>query len=119
MKVAVLDDYLGVAPRLADWSVLEKSCEIVFFDRNLRVPGEAAATLADFDAICTLRERMAVPRSLIELLPKLKLIAITGRKHRTLDLDAATERGIVVSHSSVRDGHWGTPELAWGLILAS
>jgi D-3-phosphoglycerate dehydrogenase len=119
MKVAVLDDYLRIARRMADWSALEKRCEVVIFDRNLRAPDEAAEALADFDVFCTLRERMAVPRALIERLPKLKFIAITGLKHRTLDIDAATERGVVVSRSTVRDGHWGTPELTWGLILAS
>jgi phosphoglycerate dehydrogenase-like enzyme len=119
MKVAILDDYLGVARRLADWSALERRCEITVFDRNLKVPDEAAEALAPFDIFCCLRERMAVPRALIERLPKLKFIAVTGFKHRTLDLAAATERGIVVSHSGVHDGGHSTPELAWGLILAS
>jgi phosphoglycerate dehydrogenase-like enzyme len=119
MKLAILDDYLGVAKRLADWSALEQRCEITVFNRNLKVPDEAAEALAPFAIVCCLRERMAISRALIERLPNLKFIAVTGFKHRTLDLAAASERGIVVSHSGVHDGGYSTPELAWGLILAS
>ena len=119
MRIAILDDYLRVALRMADWSALQRRCEIEVFDRPLAVPEEAARALASFDILCTLRERMAVPRALIERLPKLKFLAITGLVHRTLDLAAATERGILVSHTEVR-GSMGrsTSELAWGLILA-
>jgi D-3-phosphoglycerate dehydrogenase len=60
-----------------------------------------------------------VPAALIERLPRLKLIAITGASHRTLDLRAATERGIVVSNTvQGGGGRNATPELAWGLILS-
>jgi phosphoglycerate dehydrogenase-like enzyme len=74
--------------------------------------------------LCTVRERMALPRTLIERLPTLKLITIVGRSLPNLDMDAATERGVLVAHSdfasprfkSVRDA---TPELAWGLMIAT
>ncbi len=74
--------------------------------------------------VCTLRERMAFPRTLIERLPNLKLITIVGRSLPNLDLAAASDHGVLVSHSdfasprfrSVRDA---TPELAWGLMIAA
>ncbi|MFI7716758.1 hypothetical protein ACIAN7_19620, partial [Acinetobacter baumannii] len=69
------------------------------FRRPLAVPEEAARALADFDVICCMRERMAVPAALIERLPRLKLITITGFEHRTLDVTAATARGIAVSRT--------------------
>ena len=119
-RIALLDDYNGRAESLADWSGLRARAEIVSFPHNLAVPDEAAAALADFDAISTIRERMPMPRALIERLPRLKFIAITGAQNRTLDQIAAAERGIIVSHSTNRGpGAHGTPELTWALILAA
>jgi phosphoglycerate dehydrogenase-like enzyme len=74
--------------------------------------------------ICTVRERMALPRTLIERLPNLKLITIVGKSLPNLDMAAASEHGVLVAHSdfanprfsTVRDA---TPELAWGLMIAT
>jgi phosphoglycerate dehydrogenase-like enzyme len=119
MKLAILDDYQHVALKMADWSALTRRCQIDVIDRPLQVPDEAARVLAPYDIVCMLRERTAAPRALLERLPNLKLLAITGLAHRTLDLAAATELGILVCHSSSHPGaHTGTPELAIGLMLA-
>ena len=119
MKIAVLDDYLHLSQKSADWSKLPADCEVTVFDRPLAVPDEAAEALQPFDVISLIRERMPVPRALIERLPNLKLIAITGMYHRTLDVAAATERGIVVSHTLMRGtANKSTYELAWGLIFS-
>lgn len=120
-RLAILDDYARVALKMADWSGVAQRCHIDVIDRALAVPDEAAEVLAPYDILCHLRERTAMPRALIERLPGLKLITITGTAHRTLDLAAAHERGIVVSHSAARPGSGqgqGTPELAIGLMLA-
>jgi D-3-phosphoglycerate dehydrogenase len=120
MKVAILDDYQRVALTMADWSALDRRCQIDVVDRALAVPDEAARVLAPYDIICMLRERTAAPRALLERLPNLKLLAITGLQHRTLDLQAATDLGILVSHSSNHPGaHMGTPELTIGLMMAA
>lgn len=119
MKIAVLDDYLHLSQKSADWSKLPPGCEVTVFDRPLKVPDEAAEVLQPFDAISLIRERMPVPRTLIERLPNLKLIAITGMYHRTLDVAAATEHGVVVSHTLMRgSANKSTYELAWGLIFS-
>jgi phosphoglycerate dehydrogenase-like enzyme len=117
-RIAILDDYQHVAMTMADWSALPPDCELVVFDRNLETEDEAARALADFDVVCLLRERMPMPRTLIERLPALKLIVVTGAHNRTLDLAAAKERGITVSHTRGGDSQYATPELAWGLILS-
>jgi len=118
MKIAVLDDYLRLSQGAADWSKLGPACEITVFDRPL-APGEAAQALKPFDVICTLRERMPIPRELIERLPNLKMIAVTGLYNRTLDVAAAAARGIVVSFTELRGTYRNaTAELTWGLILA-
>lgn len=119
LRIAVLDDYQHVALQMANWSAIQACCDVEVFDRPLHDLDEAAQLLAEFDVLCHLRERMAMPRELIERLPKLKLITITGLVHRTLDLQAAASRGITVVHGAERPGSGrGTAELAWGLILA-
>ncbi len=120
MKIAILDDYQHVALKMADWSDLGKRCQIDVIDKPLMVPDQAMRVLAPYDVICMLRERTAAPRELLANLPNLKLLAITGPKHRTLDMDAATEHGILVCHSSAHAGaHQGTPELAFALMFAA
>jgi D-3-phosphoglycerate dehydrogenase len=118
MKVAVLNDYLRRSQTSADWSKLAVTCDITVFDRAI-APADAIRTLAPFDIICTLRERMPITRELIAQLPNLKMIAITGLYNRTLDVAAATERGIVVSYTELRGSYRkATCELTWGLILS-
>jgi phosphoglycerate dehydrogenase-like enzyme len=122
-RVAILDDYAGVALDLADWSPVQKRSEVTVFDRHLS-EAEAVEALRPFDVICTLRERMAFPRTLIQRLPNLKLITIVGRSLPNLDMAAASDCGVLVAHSdfanprlrSVRDA---TPEFAWGLMIAT
>ena len=122
-RVAILDDYAGMALDLADWSPVQTRCEVTVFDRHLSEP-EAAEELRPFDVICTLRERMALPRTLIERLPNLKLITIVGRSLPNLDMAAASDCGVLVAHSDFanprfRSVHDATPELAWGLLIAT
>lgn len=118
MKIAVLNDYLRRSQTAADWSKIAASCEITVFDHAI-APGDAALTLAPFDIICTLRERMPISRALIAQLPNLKMIAITGLYNRTLDVAAATERSIVVSFTELRGSYRkATCELGWGLMLS-
>ncbi len=118
MKIAILNDYLRRSQTSADWSSIAKTCDITVFDQAI-APDALAATLKPFDIICTLRERTPISRELIAQLPNLKMIAITGLYNRTLDVAAATERGIVVSYTELRGSYRkATSELAWGLILA-
>ena len=122
-RVAILDDYAGVALDVADWSPVRTRAQVTVFDRHLS-ESEAAAALRPFDVVCTMRERMAFPRALLERLPNLRLLTIIGTSLPNLDLAAATECGVAVAHSdfanprfqSVRDA---TPELAWGLMIAT
>ena len=122
LEVAILDDYANVALQSADWSVIGGKAAITVFDRHLSEE-EAAVALQPFDVLCTVRERMSLPRSLFERLPNLKLVTIIGASLPNLDLAAATEYGVVVSHSSVgnpahANNANATPELTWGLLIA-
>lgn len=123
LKVAILDDYAHAALDVADWSALDGIAEITVFDRHLP-EDEAAMLLRPFDVLCTVRERMALPRTLIERLPHLKLITIVGMGLASLDMQAATDRGVLVIHPdfdrpAFANTSNATPELTWGLMIAT
>lgn len=114
-KIAVLDDYMGVAHKLADWNQLTDRAEVEF----LREPIAGPESLQPYDAICLLRERTATPGDLLRSLPNLKAIAATGRQNRTLDHETAAELGIaVMTTTGSGNGVYATVELAWGLIIS-
>ncbi len=123
IKIALLDDYARVALKSADWSVLNGMAQTTVFDRHLS-EDEAANLLQPFDVLCTIRERMSLPRSLFERLPNLKLITIIGMALPNLDMTAATEHGVLVAHSNFANPIFAnianaTPELTWGLMIAT
>jgi phosphoglycerate dehydrogenase-like enzyme len=119
LRVAILDDYLGLARPSTDWSPLERRCDVTTFDRPLAHAPDAARILAPFDIVCLMRERMPFGDDLMAQLPNLKMICVTGPYCRPLDIEAAVRRGIVVSHTELRGTYRkATCELTWGLILA-
>lgn len=119
LNVAILDDYLGLAQKAADWSPLAGRVAVTSFDRSLARAPDAAELLRPFDVICLMRERMPVGDDLLGRLPNLKLLCVTGPYCRPLDVGAAIRRGIVVSHTELRGTYRkATCELTWGLMLA-
>ena len=96
MKVAVLDDYQSVAESLADWSQLPANAEVSFFSDHLTSEDALAERLADFEVVMGMRERTPFRRSLLERLPKLRLLVTTGRRNASFDIEAASDLGIAV-----------------------
>jgi phosphoglycerate dehydrogenase-like enzyme len=117
VRVAILDDYQSVALTSADWSPVSARAEVTVFTDHLFNPDELVERLAPFDAVMVMRERTPLPRSIIERLPKLKLIASTGPANASIDMDAAAEAGIHVAHTSGTVA--STVELTWALILGA
>jgi phosphoglycerate dehydrogenase-like enzyme len=116
-KIAVLDDYQGVALSMANWSVLEGQATVAVFSDHLPDADAVVARLQDFDVVCVMRERTPMTRAVISRLPKLRLIASTAGRNASIDLAAAAERGIEVLHTRYSSNP--TIELTWALILAS
>ena len=116
MKIAVLDDYTGVAADLADWSSLGNDVEMVAFREPIRGADALVEALAPFDVVCLMRERTALGAEVIDRLDRLRLIVTAGRRNAALDLAAAEARGIPVC-GTPNSGR-GTVELTWALILA-
>jgi phosphoglycerate dehydrogenase-like enzyme len=116
-KVAVLDDYHGVALEMADWSVLAPQCRVEVFRDHLSDLDALAHRLRDFEIVTCMRERTPFGRDLLERLPNLRLLVTTGMRNAAIDVKAATDLGVVVCGTS--GGPESPPaELTWGLILA-
>ena len=121
IRIAILDDWQDVARSSADWSPLASRANLTFFADAFDTEDEAAAALADFDILLTMRERTAFPETLLRRLPKLRMIGISGAYVATLDLAACSRQGIVVCNTA--GGGPGAPfataELALGLLIAA
>lgn len=116
IKVAVLDDYQGVALRYADWTVLDGRAEITVFRDHLHERDAVVTRLIPFEVVCLMRERTTLSADMIARLPNLKLIVTTGMWNAVLDTPFALARGITVCGTGASQS--GTPELIWLLILA-
>ncbi|MBS0221297.1 MAG: D-2-hydroxyacid dehydrogenase family protein [Proteobacteria bacterium] len=119
IKLALLDDYQKVALKLGDWDRLRKrGVEITVFHEPFTSIDDAAQKLAPFDVLQLLRERTAFPRALIEKLPNLKFMVLTGARASSLDDKAATERGIPISNTPGGGSNASTAELCWALLMS-
>ena len=118
-RIAVLDDWQGIAESAADWSPLRPHAEITFFRDHLGTPAQTAAALQGFDAILAMRERTRLHADVITRLPNLKLLSFTGARNAAVDTEACTAQGIVVCNTTTTRSSHGTAELTLGLILAA
>ena len=117
MKIVVIDDYQNAFKTLKCFAKLSGHEVTVYTDPETDI-GKLAERLRDADAVVLTQQRSNFPRALIEKLPKLKLIGQTGRAATHVDLNACTERGIIVSAGGAGNPH-ATAELTWGLILSA
>lgn len=116
MKIAVLDDYQGVALESADWSAVMSRAEVVAYSDHLLDEEALAGRLRDSEVVVLMRERTAFPKSLFERLPNLRLLVTTGMRNAAVDVRAAAEAGVTVCGTAGLS--YPTAELTWGLILS-
>jgi D-3-phosphoglycerate dehydrogenase len=95
-RCAILDDFQNVTLKVADWSSVSSELDIKVFNEHLGGPDNVVKALQDFEIVCAMRERTGFPRAVIEKLPKLKLLITTGMRNASIDVAAATERGVTV-----------------------
>ena len=116
MNIVILDDYQDAVRKL-DCAAKLDAFPAKVYTNTIKGIGQLSVRLKDADVIVLIRERTQVNRQLIEKLPKLKMIAQTGRLGSHVDIAACTERGIAVSEGT------GSPtaaaELTWALIMAA
>ena len=116
MNIVILDDYQDAVRKLSCAAKLDAYPAKVYTN-TVKGIGQLSVRLKDADVIVLIRERTQLNRQVIEKLPKLKLIAQTGRVGSHVDVAACTERGIAVAEGI------GSPtapaELTWALVMAA
>ena len=118
MNISILDDYHDTIRTLRCFSKLADH-NVTIWNDHIQDVDLLAERLADAEVVVLIRERTHILASLLERLPKLKLISQRS-VYPHIDTDACTRLGVIVSSSQ----HSGTPsyataELTWGLVLAA
>jgi phosphoglycerate dehydrogenase-like enzyme len=130
-KIAILDDYIGVALEYGDWSALPDDAEITVYRESIP-PERLVDELAGYEIVVITQQRARFPRTVLERLPNLKLLVCNGRMSNVVDHEARIERGILLcgtaetgrgatARPSGHEAPRGLPapsEMAWALILA-
>ena len=116
VNIIILDDYQDAVRKLKCASILEHLNAKVFTN-TVKGIGQLSVRLRDAEVLVLIRERTHFPRQLLEKLPKLKLIAQTGKVGAHIDVETCTRLGIAVAEGA---GSSVAPaELTWALIMAA
>ena len=115
LKVAILDDYQNVSQQFVDLKKLSGKYEFKIFSEPFEDEADTLEQLADFEALLIMRERTPMTKNIIDNLPKLKFIITSGSKNKSIDLEAAKKRKVIVCGTEINIHP--TPELTWALIL--
>ncbi|WP_127805954.1 D-2-hydroxyacid dehydrogenase family protein [Hydrogenophaga sp. NH-16] len=116
MNIVILDDYQDAVRKL-DCAARLDPYPAKVFTNTVKGVGQLSIRLRDADIVVLIRERTPVSRQLVDKLPRLKLIAQTGRIGSHIDVTACTERGIAVAEGT--SSPISTAELTWALVMAS
>src|ERR1700751_608941 len=119
MRVSILDDYQGVGLNMPDWTPVRSHGIEIAVERHAFADEDAVLrALADSELVAAMRERTPFQKSVVERLPKMKLLITTGMRNASFDMTALRDHGVTVCGTGgPRGGKEGTPELARGLIL--
>ena len=98
-----------------DLKKLSGKYEFKIFSEPFEDEADAIEQLSDFEALLIMRERTPITKNLIDNLNDLKFIITTGMRNKSIDLEAAKKRKIIVCGTDINTNP--TPELTWALIL--
>jgi D-3-phosphoglycerate dehydrogenase len=115
VKVTVLDDYQHAFQDTEAIQQLRQRADVEILTEKLPTEEAVVRALKGVQAIIPIRERTKFPASLLQALSGLEFISQTGNHAYHLDLNAATQAGIVVA---MAPGSNSTSELAFALMLA-
>ena len=115
LKVAILDDYQNVAQDFVDLEKLSGKYEFKVFSQPFLDEADAIKQLLDFEALLVMRERTPLTKNLINNLSNLKFVITSGLRNKSIDLEAAKKRKVIVCGTDINKNP--TPELTWALIL--
>ena len=115
LKIAILDDYQDISKDLIDLDNVSKRYEINVFTEPFVDEKETIEQLKDFEALLIMRERTHITKNIIGALKNLKYIVTSGMRNKSIDLEEAKKRKIIVSGTEINKNP--TSELTWALIL--
>ena len=115
LKVAILDDYQNVSHEFVDLKKLSGKYEFKIFSQPFIDEADTIEQLSNFEALLIMRERTSITKNLIDNLNDLKFIITSGMRNKSIDLEAAKKRKIIVSGTVININP--TAELTWTLIL--
>jgi D-3-phosphoglycerate dehydrogenase len=115
IKVAVLDDYQNVFQQIIEVENYKHEFEFKIFNNPFIDEKEAMVELEDFEALLIMRERTPMTNSLIENLPNLKYIMTSGMRNKSIDLESARKKNIIVCGTEINPNP--AAEITWALIL--
>ncbi|SFS68478.1 D-2-hydroxyacid dehydrogenase family protein [Paenibacillus sp. BC26] len=115
LRCAILDDYQQVALTAADWSPILDRVEVKTITRHIDQQDELVELIADCEIVVIMRERTPFRASMLDRLPRLKLLITTGMRNASIDLEAAASKGITVCGTGGAGN--STAELTWALLL--
>ena len=115
IKVAVLDDYQDAFQQIIEVENYKDKFEFKIFSNPFIDEKEAIVELEDFEALLIMRERTPMTKSLIENLPNLKYIMTSGMRNKSIDLEAAKKKNIIVCGTDINPNP--AAEITWALIL--
>lgn len=117
-RIAIIDDWQGIAETSIDWSPLRSKADLSFFQAPFVGADALVEALAPFDGILVMRERSLFSAAVIARLPNLRIIASPGPRNAAIDLAACTAHGVIVCNTPATRSSNATAELALGLLLA-
>jgi D-3-phosphoglycerate dehydrogenase len=116
MNIVILDDYQDAVRKLQCASMLE-NLNAKVFTNSVKGIGQLAVRLRDAEVIVLIRQRTELTKTLLERLPKLRLIVQTGPIGPHIDVSACTQLGIAVAQGTSQ--YYAAAELTWALIMAA
>ncbi|WP_264049711.1 D-2-hydroxyacid dehydrogenase family protein [Methylobacterium flocculans] len=115
LTCAILDDYQGVGPTMADWSGLTDRLVLRDLRTTFATQDALVDAIRDCEIVVMMRERTPFPAALFARLPRLKLLLTSGMRNASIDLAAAKAHGVTVCGTA---SHPEPPvELTFALIL--
>jgi len=115
IKVAVLDDYQNIFREFIDTEQYKNKYEFTIFNQPFATESEASIALEEFDALFVMRERTPITGSLIKGMKNLKYIMTSGMRNKSIDLETAKKRKIIVCGTDINSNP--PAEITWALIL--
>ena len=116
MNIAILDDFQDTIRKLPCATLLDEHITKVYTN-NVKGVGQLAVRMRDAEVVVLTHQRTNITKALVDKLPKLRLVVQTGAATDNINVDACTERGILVCAGT--DAPHASAELTWGLVMTS